>query len=139
MTVSREAGDDNVTVSVQVTPREYLVEETEVEQDQNKRQVRGAGIGAGLVGLMIGGPVVGVAAGIGAAVAATTDGDVGDLARASGTTVANVGARIREWDSNNARVVQRLGDWNEKHHVIETAARPVVRGYNYLRNGEVQS
>lgn len=122
--------NNDVSVTVQVTPQERAA----VPEGQ-KRQEVGAGVGAGLLGLALGGPVVAVAAGFGAAAATKVDGKVGNFARDAGEQVATMGEKLKEWDSKNGRVVERVQNLNEKHSIKERVADPVAKGYNYLRKG----
>jgi hypothetical protein len=88
------------------------------EEKGTKRQVGGAAVAGGLAGLLLAGPVGCVVVAGGAAMCATTRGQVGNVARASGDTAATAGDRLKRLD--------------QKHHVVKKTSRGVVKGCNWV-------
>jgi hypothetical protein len=83
-----------------------------------KRQVGGAAVAGGLAGLFLAGPVGCVVVAGGAALCATTRGQVGNVARASGDTMATVGDRLKKVD--------------QKHHVVDKTSKGFVKGCDWV-------
>ena len=83
-----------------------------------KNQIGGAAVAGGLVGAVLLGPVVGIIAAGGAAIAATTKGQAGDVARASGDAMAACGQKIKRFD--------------QKHHIVDKTSRSITQGAKYV-------
>jgi uncharacterized protein YcfJ len=90
----------------------------QVENPHTGRQLGGAAVAGGLVGLVLGGPIIAAVAAGGAALAVTTKGQAGNVARASGDTMASAGDRLRKVD--------------RKHHVVEKTSKGIVKGCNWV-------
>jgi hypothetical protein len=89
-----------------------------LEERGSKRQVGGAAVAGALAGLLLAGPVGCVVVAGGAALCATTRGQVGNVARASGDMMATAGDRLKMID--------------QKHHVVDKTSKGFVKGCNWV-------
>jgi hypothetical protein len=92
--------------------------EPPLEDRGTKRQVGGAAVAGALAGLLLAGPVGCVVVAGGAALCATTRGQVGNVARASGDMMATAGDRLKRLDQN--------------HHVVDKTSKGIVKGCNWV-------
>jgi hypothetical protein len=85
------------------TDPEYRRENIAGEYDMGtKGEVNGAAVAGGVAGLLLGGPFVGaIAAASAAYIAATKDGDIGNLARDAGSSMNKLGKKILKLEKEN--------------------------------------
>jgi hypothetical protein len=111
--------DAEIVTEAEAALRENYGEHIAPPQDQGtKRQVGGAAVAGGLAGLLLAGPVGCVVVAGGAAICATTRGQVGNVARASGEMMATAGDRLKKID--------------QKHHVVDKTSKGFVKGCDWV-------
>lgn len=93
-------------------------EERDAAREGTKRQVGGAAVAGALAGLLLAGPVGSVVVAGGAALCATTRGQVGNVARASGEMMASAGDRLKKLD--------------QKHHVVDKTSKGIIKGCDWV-------
>jgi hypothetical protein len=111
--------DAEIVTEAEAALRENYGEHITPPQDKGtKRQVGGAAVAGGLAGLLLAGPIGCVVVAGGSALCATTRGQVGNMARASGDMMATAGDRLRKID--------------QKHHVVDKTSKGFVKGCDWV-------
>lgn len=84
----------------------------------SNRQLKGAAVAGGVTGLVLIGPATGLLAAGGAVLAASSKGKVGEVARATGDSVSDLGRSLKKFD--------------RKHSITEKASKGIVKGCNWV-------
>ena len=94
------------------------VEQWELHEKEERRQVGGAAVAGGIAGLVLAGPLVAVLLAGGAAAVATTRGKAGQVTRATGEAMAQAGDRLKAID--------------QKHHFTEKACKGIAKSADWI-------
>ena len=112
-------------------------------------EVAGAAVAGGIAAAAVAGPVVGVAAaGAAACAAQSSDGEVGDVARAAGAVVARAGHEARELNERHhfadraraaaAGALETARDADERHRVVERVKITGTQAYQQVVKFETE-